>query len=198
MLHVFSTHVFGNTQVLPVPVHWFAAWHCAPPTLHVPCPQLESVWQFCWLFEQRPPQSLLIWHCWLLFEHLPPQSLPWKHVPPVFEQVPGRHWFDAHDWLPVHAWPALDPYLARGGVIIVIEGADRTGHLFAAGAHLYQTAAPLDVTGQAMMLAAPTDTVADQVLAPYLGEATTVSFPGIADPVVATLGGATVVFHRVR
>lgn len=97
------------------------------------------------------------------------------------------------------AWqPALDPFLARGGVVVVIEGADRTGHLFAAGAHLFTSGEPVDVTGQALVLAAPTDTVADQVLAPYLGEATTVSFPGLADPVVATPGGGAVVVHRVR
>ena len=96
-------------------------------------------------------------------------------------------------------WKAtLDDFLTHGGVVVVVEGPSRTEHLFASGAGLFTSGEPVDVTNQALTLASPTDTVADNVLAPYLAEATTVSFPGLTPAVVATPDGSTVVFHKVR
>lgn len=89
-VHVERTQVFGNTHVLPAPVHWAWVVHGVAPTLHVPWPQFESVTQNELLFEHRPPQSALL-----------------KQVLLVPEQAPGRHRLDWHAWLPVHAWPAL-------------------------------------------------------------------------------------------
>ncbi len=93
---------------------------------------------------------------------------------------------------------SLDAFLLRGGVVIVVEGVGGTGHEFAAGANLFTSGAPVDVTDQQMVISNPTDSISQQVIAPYLGEGSSVSFPGVANPVITTTGGATVVFHLVR
>ncbi|MEO7094052.1 MAG: hypothetical protein ABI175_12435 [Polyangiales bacterium] len=97
-------------------------------------------------------------------------------------------------------WAAdLEAFLRRGGVVIVIEGVGGSTHSFAAGAGLFTTTgSPVDATNQQMVLSAPTDSVAQQVIAPYLGEGTTVSFPGAGSSVITTTAGETVVLHLVR
>ena len=43
------------------------------------------------------------------------------------------------------------------------------------------------------------DSVSNQVVAPYLAEAASVSWPGAPEPVVTTMGGVdTIVFHVAR
>lgn len=92
----------------------------------------------------------------------------------------------------------LDAFLHRGGVVIVVEGLGGTAHQFAAGAALFTSPAPLDVTGEHTVLVNPADAVADHVLAPYLAETTSVQFPGATSPVVTTTDGRVIVFHLVR
>jgi len=94
--------------------------------------------------------------------------------------------------------PILDNYLAQAGVVIVVEGADRTEHVWARGAGLFSADEPVDATGQSLTLATPTDSVADGVLTPYAAETTTVAFPNLTPSVVAAPDGSTVVMHRVR
>ncbi len=97
------------------------------------------------------------------------------------------------------AWASqLDAFLLRGGVVIVVEGAAGSGHLFAEGANLFPATSPVDVTNQQMVISSPADSLADQVIAPYLGEASSVSFPGVSPAVITTTGGAPVVIHLVR
>lgn len=97
------------------------------------------------------------------------------------------------------AWaPSLDAFVRRGGVVIVVEGVGGTGHTFAAAANLFTTGTPVDVTNQQMVISSATDSIAAQVIAPYLGEGSSVSFPGTTSSVITTTSGATVVFHLVR
>jgi hypothetical protein len=98
------------------------------------------------------------------------------------------------------AWAAaLDAYLRTGGVIIVLEGANGTNYRFAEGAQLFDVGAPVTVTGQPTAVVDGTDSLAYQVVAPYLAEATSVSWPGAPSPVITTMGGIdTIVFHTTR
>lgn len=98
------------------------------------------------------------------------------------------------------AWAsALDAFLRRGGVIVVLDGANGTNYRFAHGAQLFDVGAPAVVTGQPTAVVDATDAVAYQVLAPYLAEASSVSWPGAPQPVITTMGGAdTIVFHVTR
>lgn len=69
-------------------MHWAWVVHAAPPMLQVPAPQVPSMVQnMLGLFEQWPPAN------W--------QSAVVKQVWVVPEQIPGRHWLDSHDGLPV-------------------------------------------------------------------------------------------------
>lgn len=98
------------------------------------------------------------------------------------------------------AWAAsLDAFLRTGGVVIVLDGANGTNHRFAQGADLFDVGAPVVVTGQPTAVVNGTDALAEQVVAPYLAEATSVSWPGAPRPVVTTMGGLdTIVFHVAR
>jgi hypothetical protein len=97
-------------------------------------------------------------------------------------------------------WAAsLDGFLRTGGVIVVLDGAAGTNHRFADGAQLFDVGAPVVVTGQPTAVVDGTDAIAEQVVAPYLAEATSVSWPGAPQPVVTTMGGIdTIVFHLAR
>lgn len=91
----------------------------------------------------------------------------------------------------------VDQFLRRGGVVIVLEGAGGVSHRLAQGAGVFTVATPVDVTGQQARVVAGGDAVALQVVSPYLAETSTVSWPGMP-AVIATTGGATVVFHTTR
>jgi hypothetical protein len=90
---------------------------------------------------------------------------------------------------------AIDQLLQRGGVVIVLEGAGGVSHELAAGASLFVTT-PTDATGQHAIVTDASDSVAEQVLSPYLAETTSVVFAGMTGP-IATLSGPVVV-HQTR
>ena len=73
---------------------------------------------------------------------------------------------------------ALDDFLRTGGVVVVLQGAGGVTYRFAHGAQLFDVGAPVTVTGQPTAIVDGTDAIADQVLAPYLAEASSVSWPG--------------------
>lgn len=98
------------------------------------------------------------------------------------------------------AWAtALDEFLRDGGVIVVLDGANGTNYRFAHGAQLFDVGAPVVATGQPTAIVDGTDAIANQVVAPYLAEATSVTWPGAPEPVITTMGGVdTIAFHVVR
>ncbi len=91
---------------------------------------------------------------------------------------------------------AIDNFLKRNGVVIVLEGAGGVSHRFAFGASLYAYT-PVDSTNVPTHLVDSGDAVSQQVLTPYLAETTSVSYPG-AWPVIAAPDGNAVVFHHTR
>jgi len=91
---------------------------------------------------------------------------------------------------------AIDNFLQRNGVVIVLEGAGGVSHRFASGANLYSYT-PVDSTNLTTHLVDSGDAIAQQVVTPYLAETTSVSFPG-AWPVVAAPDGNAIVFHETR
>jgi hypothetical protein len=98
------------------------------------------------------------------------------------------------------AWAtAFDTFLRRGGVIVVLEGAGGTNYRFAHGAQLFDVGAPVTVTGQPTAVVDGTDGVAQQVVAPYLAESSSVTWANAPQPVVTTMGGTdAIVFHVTR
>ncbi len=95
------------------------------------------------------------------------------------------------------AWaPTAQTYLAATGVIVVLEATGGVSYRFAAGAGLFAVGAPVDESGTALDVVGTTDAVAQDVTSPYLGEASTVSWPGAPVAVVATPSGDVVVFHE--
>ncbi len=95
------------------------------------------------------------------------------------------------------AWaPTAQTYLAATGVIVVLEGAGGVSYRFADGAGLFTVGAPVDESGTALDVVGTTDAVAQDVTSPYLGEASTISWPGAPAAVVATPAGDVVVFHE--
>lgn len=130
-----------------------------------------------------------------------PLNRPWHEVAvdPSLAGIDVLVIDDASTELAGEVWkPILDNFLSHAGVVVVVEGPDRTEHVWARGAGLFDAQEPADVTGQALTLAAPTDSVADGVSTPYAAEATTIAFPGLTPSVVAAPDGSTVVMHRVR
>lgn len=128
-------------------------------------------------------------------------SRPWHEVAvgPNLDGVDVLVMDDASTELAGEVWkPVLDKFLSEAGVVIVVEGSDRTEHVWARGAGLFTADDPADVTGQSLTLSAPTDSVADGVATPYAAEATTVGFPNLTPAVVTASDGSTVVMHRVR
>lgn len=97
------------------------------------------------------------------------------------------------------SWAAsIDLFLQRGGVVIVLHAAAGVSHRFAAGAALYSIASPVDATNVPVRVVNTSDATAQQVVSPYLAETSSVAFPGVGSPVIATMSGSTVVFHRTR
>jgi hypothetical protein len=92
----------------------------------------------------------------------------------------------------------FDGFLARGGVIVVLEGSAGVSYRFAIGGGLYTVGAPVDASGSYAYVVDGSDAVAQQVISPYLAETTSVTMPGAPSSVVATTGGDTLVFHIVR
>ena len=93
---------------------------------------------------------------------------------------------------------AITSFVARGGVVIVLEGGDGVSYQFAAGAGLYAVAAPVDVTGQLALCSDGTDVTTQQVVSPYLAEATSVTMPGAPAAAITTITGGVIVFHITR
>src|SRR5262249_39329166 len=73
---------------------------------------------------------------------------------------------------------AFDTFLARGGVIVVIETTGGVSYRFAAGASLYTVGAPVDTTGDYAYIVDGADAVAQQVISPYAAEMDSVTMPG--------------------
>jgi hypothetical protein len=90
---------------------------------------------------------------------------------------------------------SLQDFVAAGHVVVVLETAGGVSYRFADGAGLFTVAAPIDVSDTAIAVAAPADAVAEGVASPYLGRASTVGYPGVADPVFVDGSGDAVVFH---
>ncbi len=94
------------------------------------------------------------------------------------------------------AWhEAFAAFVARGGVVIVLEGAGGTNYRFAHGAGLFDAGAPVPVTGAHLAVVAATDAVTQQVPSPYFAASATVALPGLPAVVATTPAGATVVYH---
>ena len=97
------------------------------------------------------------------------------------------------------AWKAsFDDFLARGGVIVVLEGPTTASYHLADGAGLYTIGAPVDCGGQLAHITAPNDAVTQQVLSPYAALAGSVSLPSIPSPVIETANGDPLVAHLTR
>ena len=93
--------------------------------------------------------------------------------------------------------PAIDALLARGGVVIVLEGWQGVSYRFAQGAALYTIGAPADASGQSATVHDGTDAVAQGVVTPYLAASTSATQPGAAHVVVSTPAGP-IVSHLTR
>jgi hypothetical protein len=93
---------------------------------------------------------------------------------------------------------ALDTFLARGGVIVVLDGPGTRSYRLAAGAGLYTIAPPADCTDALATVTNGADAVAQQVLSPYAAERGSVTLPGIAGVVVSTASGDPIVAHLTR
>lgn len=97
------------------------------------------------------------------------------------------------------AWSAeIASFLARGGVVVVLEGSAGVSYRFALGAGLYVVGAPVDATGQLTAIVDGTDVTTQQVVTPYLAETSSVSLPGSPAPAITTVAGGTIVFHTTR
>src|SRR5262249_38151448 len=66
---------------------------------------------------------------------------------------------DALDTLGAGWKPALDGFLARGGVVVVVEGVAGTSSRAAHGAGLYDVTTPADATSQQVVVLDPADAV---------------------------------------
>jgi len=99
---------------------------------------------------------------------------------------------------------ALRPYLERGGVIVLFEGAASHGgtHQVLAGAGLMSTSPLMSIEGLSLDVVRRFDVVALSVPDPYRGEVSTVAFTtaSSSDAVVSYVGSgspAPVVLHSV-
>jgi hypothetical protein len=90
---------------------------------------------------------------------------------------------------------ALADFLAARHVVVVLETAGGTSYQLAAGAGLFSVSAPVDASNTDVSVAQPADAVAQGVPSPYLGRASTVGYPGVANPVFVDGAGDAVVFH---
>ncbi len=96
------------------------------------------------------------------------------------------------------AWAtALDAFVDRGGVVVALQGQGGVTYRFGEAAQLFTAGAPVTATGAHVVVVAPADAVAQQVLSPYVGAASTVTWPGLSPAVMAS-DGETVVYHHAR
>jgi hypothetical protein len=93
---------------------------------------------------------------------------------------------------------AVATFLARGGVVIVLEGRGGVSYRLAEGIGLFTVTGVTDATLQQALVVDPSDAVLAQVVSPYLAETTSVVFTGVTSPIVTTRSGGTVVFHQTR
>jgi hypothetical protein len=96
------------------------------------------------------------------------------------------------------AWrPAIDQFVAAGGVLIVLDGPAAHGgtHQILAGAELADIAGRNDVTAPTVAIAAPTDALASGVPLVYAAAASTVWFDTDTDDMVVGDGTRPVVLH---
>jgi hypothetical protein len=101
----------------------------------------------------------------------------------------------ALDALAVRWAVPMAAFLARGGIVIILEGNGAETHRVVG----VQFSAPArnTVTGTVMTVSAPFDAVAADVPMSYLGEIDSVSFPGAVGPsVVVSPAGDSVVVHK--
>lgn len=92
--------------------------------------------------------------------------------------------------------PALEAFLARGGVVVALEGASGTSHAILGGAGLLPIASITTLPASDLSLTAPADALAPGVLSPYRSGATSVVFDGpLADVVISDATGRPVVMH---
>ncbi len=93
---------------------------------------------------------------------------------------------------------AIDRFLIRGGVVVILEGLDGVSYRFAQGAALYTAGPPSEVTGERAIVVDPSDAAALQILSPYLATSTSVAHAADYEPVIAAEDGGTIVFHLTR
>lgn len=94
------------------------------------------------------------------------------------------------------AWaPAFASFIARSGIVIVLESATSLSYVYAGAAGLYTVSAPVSITGQLVTVTSVTDAVTQQVVSPYLADSSSVSFPGGSGGVIETSGSVPVVMH---
>ncbi|MBS1118609.1 MAG: Tryptophan synthase alpha chain [Deltaproteobacteria bacterium] len=91
---------------------------------------------------------------------------------------------------------AIDGFLQRGGVVVVLEGVSGVSYQVADGAGLFSIAPPVDSTGLVALVSDGSDAIAQQVVSPYLAELSSVVFPGVVGAIVTPNG--TLAFHQTR
>jgi hypothetical protein len=99
------------------------------------------------------------------------------------------------------AWQApLGVFLARGGAIVLLDGASPTNtgtFRIATAAGLFTALARVEVTGETLTVTSPGDAVALRVPRTYLAESTSVAFTTLDTvQVVQSMLGLAVVVHR--
>lgn len=111
--------------------------------------------------------------------------------------VHAQHGASAADFALGASWAApLDAFLARGGVVVAVEGAAGSTHAILGGAGLLPIASITALPASDLSLVAPADALAPGVLSPYRSGATSVVFDGpLADVVISDATGRPVVMH---
>ena len=90
----------------------------------------------------------------------------------------------------------LGRFLARGRVVIFLDGDAGVSYAIASGAGLYNVGAPADVSETLATVCNPGDAVATLVTSPYLAKSASVSFSGATGAVVMSASGDAIVFHH--
>lgn len=91
---------------------------------------------------------------------------------------------------------ALGRFLAAGHVVVVLEGSGGVSYELAAGAGMYDVAAPVDTSGALATVANASDALALGVPSPYLAKASSVSFGGAPGAVITAPNGDAIAFHQ--
>jgi hypothetical protein len=95
---------------------------------------------------------------------------------------------------------ALGQFLARGGVVVLLDGAGAHSGTYQIlnQAGLLDITGRTDITGSSLMVVDPGDAVATGVPSPYSAEMSSVRFAGTSADVVVSDGTGPVVIHRLR